>query len=132
MQHGDLLYFDEAQELDETAQGSFLPAISASLTDPQTVYVGTPRPDAVGTVFRNLRQRALDGEAKRAAWFEFSVPEVGMTDPKRWAATNPALGRRIQFSTIEGEAERLEPGHVCKRRLGWCGAGSGGKFRLCH
>ena len=30
-QHGDLLIFDEAQELDETAQGSFLPAISASL-----------------------------------------------------------------------------------------------------
>ena len=29
-QHGDLLIFDEAQELDETAQGSFLPAISAS------------------------------------------------------------------------------------------------------
>ena len=64
-QHGDLLIFDEAQELDETAQGSFLPAISASL-NPQTIYVGTPPgPDAVGTVFRALRKRALDGEAKR-------------------------------------------------------------------
>ena len=39
-QHGDLLIFDEAQELDETAQGSFIPAISASL-NPQTIYVGT-------------------------------------------------------------------------------------------
>lgn len=119
-QHGDLLIFDEAQELDETAQGSFLPAISASL-NPQTVYVGTPPgPDAVGTVFRNLRQRALDGEAKRAAWFEFSVPEIGdVTDPKRWAATNPALGRRIQFSTIEGEAEQLDPNTFARERLGW-------------
>ena len=119
-QHGDLLIFDEAQELDETAQGSFLPAISASL-NPQTVYVGTPPgPDAVGTVFRNLRQRALDGEAKRAAWFEFSVPEIGdVTDPKRWAATNPALGRRIQFSTIEGEAEQLDPDTFARERLGW-------------
>lgn len=119
-QHGDLLIFDEAQELDEAAQGSFLPAISASL-NPQTVYVGTPPgPDAVGTVFRNLRQRALDGEAKRAAWFEFSVPEIGdVTDPKRWAATNPALGRRIQFSTIEGEAEQLDPDTFARERLGW-------------
>ena len=119
-QHGDLLIFDEAQELDETAQGSFLPAISASL-NPQTVYVGTPPgPDAVGTVFRGLRQRALDGEAKRAAWFEFSVPEIGdVKDPRRWAATNPALGRRIQFSTIEGEAEQLDPDTFARERLGW-------------
>lgn len=119
-QHGDLLIFDEAQELDETAQGSFLPAISASL-NPQTVYVGTPPgPDAVGTVFRSLRQRALDGEAKKAAWFEFSVPEIGdVTDPRRWAATNPALGRRIQFSTIEGEAEQLDPDTFARERLGW-------------
>ena len=108
-QHGDLLIFDEAQELDETAQGSFIPAISASL-NPQTIYVGTPPgPDAVGTVFRALRRRVLDGEAKRAAWFEFSVPEIGdVKDPARWAAANPALGRRIQQSTIEGEAEQMD------------------------
>ena len=64
-------------------------------------------------MFRALRKRALDGEAKKAAWFEFSVPEIGdVKDPARWAATNPALGRRIQFSTIEGEAEQLDPGHL--------------------
>ena len=75
-QHGDLLIFDEAQELDETAQASFLPAISASL-NPQTIYLGTPPgPDVTGTVFRELRRRALAGEAKRTAWFEFSVPEI--------------------------------------------------------
>lgn len=119
-QHGDLLIFDEAQELDETAQGSFIPAISASL-NPQTVYVGTPPgPDAVGTVFRALRRRALDGESKKAAWFEFSVPEIGDTkDPVRWATANPALGRRIQFSTIEGESEQLDPDTFARERLGW-------------
>ena len=119
-QHGDLLIFDEAQELDETAQGSFLPAISASL-NPQTIYVGTPPgPDAVGTVFRALRRRALDGDAQKAAWFEFSVPEIGnVKDPERWAAANPALGRRIQFSTIEGEAEQLDPDTFARERLGW-------------
>ena len=119
-QHGDLLIFDEAQELDETAQGSFIPAISASL-NPQTIYVGTPPgPDAVGTVFRALRRRALDGEAKRAAWFEFSVPEIGdVKDPTRWAAANPALGRRIQQSTIEGEVEQMDPDTFARERLGW-------------
>ena len=119
-QHGDLLIFDEAQELDETAQGSFIPAISASL-NPQTIYVGTPPgPDAVGTVFRALRKRALEGEAKKAAWFEFSVPEIGdVKDPARWAAANPALGRRIQYGTIEGESEQLDADTFARERLGW-------------
>lgn len=119
-QHGDLLIFDEAQELDETAQGSFIPAISASL-NPQTIYVGTPPgPDAVGTVFRALRKRALGGETRKAAWFEFSVPEIGnVKNPARWAATNPAMGRRIQYSTIEGEAEQLDPDTFARERLGW-------------
>lgn len=119
-QHGDLLIFDEAQELDETAQGSFLPAVSASL-NPQTVYVGTPPgPDAVGTVFRSIRQRALDGKSKKTAWFEFSVKEIGnVKDSKRWAQTNPALGRRILLSTIEGESEQLDADTFARERLGW-------------
>ncbi len=119
-QHGDLLIFDEAQELDEEAQASFLPAISASL-NPQTIYVGTP-PDSVssGYVFRSIRKRAIDGETKQASWFEFSVKEIGeVTDKKRWAETNPALGRRILLSTIEGECEQMSPDIFARERLGW-------------
>ena len=119
-QHGDLLIFDEAQELDETAQGSFLPAISAS-RNPQTLYLGTPPgPDVTGTVFREFRRRALEGASKHTAWFEFSVSEMGdVLDQKRWAAANPALGRRIQLSTIRGEAEQLDPDTFARERLGW-------------
>ena len=119
-QHGDLLIFDEAQELDETAQGSFIPAISASL-NPQTVYVGTPpSPDVTATVFRNLRDKALAKKTKRVSWFEFSVKEIGdVSDASRWAATNPALGRRIQLSTIESESEQLAPDTFARERLGW-------------
>ena len=119
-QHGDLLIFDEAQELDETSQGSFLPAISASL-DPQTLYLGTPPgPDAVGTVFRDLRTKALQRKSPKTAWFEFSVPEIGdIGDKSRWAQANPALGRRIRLSTIEGEAEQLNPDTFARERLGW-------------
>lgn len=119
-QHGDLLIIDEAQEIDEEQQASFLPAISASL-NPQTIYVGTP-PDenADGTVFRGIRKKATDGATKTTSWFEFSVPEIGnVFDKKRWAATNPALGRRILLSTIEGEVEQMSPDTFARERLGW-------------
>ena len=119
-QHGDLLIIDEAQEIDENAQASFLPAISASL-NPQTIYVGTPPdPGAAGTVFRGIRQKALDGKSAKTAWFEFSVQEIGdVTDRERWAAANPALGRRILVSTVEGEADQMDPDTFARERLGW-------------
>ncbi len=119
-QHGDLLIFDEAQELDTDQQASFLPAISASL-NPQTIYIGTPPdPNADGTVFRGIRKKALDGETKSTSWFEFSVETIGdVTDKKRWADTNPALGRRILLSTIEGESEQMDPDTFARERLGW-------------
>lgn len=119
-QHCDLLIVDEAQEMDEDAQASFVPALSASL-NPQTVYVGTPPdPRAIGTVFRKIRKKALDGDSKKTAWFEFSVDEIGdVTDRSRWADTNPALGRRILMSTIEGECEQMDADTFARERLGW-------------
>lgn len=119
-QHGDLLIIDEAQEMDESQQASFLPALSAS-QNPQTVYVGTPPdPTSVGTVFRKIREKALNGESKKTAWFEFSVDEIGdVKDKQRWAGSNPALGRRILLSTIEGEVEQMDPDTFARERLGW-------------
>ena len=119
-QHGDLLIFDEAQELDETQQASFLPAISASL-NPQTIYMGTPPdPNAAGTVFRAIRQKAKEGKSTKIAWFEFSVNEIGdVKDESRWIETNPALGRRILLSTIDTECEQMDPDTFARERLGW-------------
>lgn len=119
-QHGDLLIIDEAQEMDADAQASFLPAISASL-NPQTIYVGTPpTPESPGTVFRGIRKKALNHEAKTTAWFEFSVPEIGDTSDKtRWTRTNPALGRRILLSTIESEHDQMDADTFARERLGW-------------
>lgn len=119
-QHGDLLIFDEAQELDDTAQASFLPAVSASL-NPQVIYTGTP-PDetADGTVFRGIREKALGKKTKTTAWFEFSVSDIGdVNDRERWASTNPALGRRMLISTIEAECEQMAPDKFARERLGW-------------
>ena len=119
-QHGDTLIFDEAQELDSDAQASFLPAISASL-NPQTLYVGTPPdPNCEGTTFRGLRKKAMNGETHSTAWFEFSVNEIGnVTNKEIWAKTNPALGRRILLSTIEGECEQMDSDTFARERLGW-------------
>ena len=119
-QHGDLLIFDEAQELSIEAQASFIPAISASI-NPQTVYVGTPPdPSADGTVFRGIRSKAIDGKTNSTAWFEYSVEEIGdVTNRDRWAVTNPALGRRILQTTIEGELEQMSADTFARERLGW-------------
>ena len=119
-QHGDLLIFDEAQELDDNAQASFIPAISASL-NPQTIYAGTPPdPTATGLVFRRIRDKALDGDSKSISWFEYSVPDIGdVSDKDRWYATNPALGARIQETTIEGEYEQMDADTFARERLGW-------------
>lgn len=119
-QHGDLLIFDEAQELDVDAQASFIPAISASL-NPQVIYAGTP-PDAnaPGIVFRGIRDSAISGKTKNTAWFEYSTKEIGdVRDKTRWAETNPALGRRILLSTIEGECEQMPEDTFARERLGW-------------
>lgn len=119
-QHGDLLIIDEAQEIDENAQASFLPAISASL-NPQTIYTGTPPdPTAPGIVFRGIRDKALEGKTKRTSWFEYSTDTIGdVSERERWAASNPALGRRILLSTIESECEQMDPDTFARERLGW-------------
>lgn len=120
-QHGDLLVFDEAQELDELQQGSFLPAISAS-QNPQTLYTGTP-PDenAAGTVFKRIRRDAICGKSKRTSWDEWSVPEIpeNPNDQKIWVATNPSLGITIQPSTIATEVEQMERDTLARERFGW-------------
>lgn len=119
-QHGDLLIFDEAQELSVEAQASFIPAISASL-NPQTIYAGTPPdPSSDGTVFRGIRDKAIAGKTNNTAWFEYSVKEIGdVTNRDRWAETNPALGRRILTTTIEGELEQMPADTFARERLGW-------------
>ena len=118
--HGDLLIFDEAQELTTEQQASFLPALAAS-RNPQTIYIGTP-PDehCEGTVFRKIRDKAISGKSDNTSWSEFSEKEIGdVNDRSRWYRTNPALGRRILESTIASECEQMDPDTFARERLGW-------------
>lgn len=120
-QHGDLLIFDEAQELDSKQQASFTFAISAS-PNPQTIYLGTP-PDEVNDpgVFRTIRKKALSRQSKKTAWAEWSVSEVpeDITDKRYWYLTNPSLGITIQETTIESEVEQMDDEEFARERLGW-------------
>lgn len=120
-QHGDLLIFDEAQELDSKQQASFTFAISAS-RNPQTIYLGTP-PDEINDpgVFRTIRNKALNHSSKRTSWAEWSVLEVpeDITDKRLWYMTNPSLGITIQESTIESEVEQMDDEEFSRERLGW-------------
>lgn len=118
-QHCDLLVFDEAQELTDEQQASFLPTQAAS-SNPQTVYTGTP-PDegAPGTVFRRIRERALSG-APGMAWAEWAVDEMGdVTDRGRWYETNPSLGTLILESSVENECNDMAADKFARERLGW-------------
>lgn len=118
--HGDLLVFDEAQELTDAQQASFTPVLAAS-KNPQTIYLGTP-PDenCVGDVFRNFRKKVTTEEVEDAAWTEFSVSEIGdVNDRKRWAEANPALGKRIKEKTVASELAQMAPDTFARERLGW-------------
>ena len=119
-QHGSLLIFDEAQELDDLQLSSFLPAISAT-RNPQTVYIGTPPdPSSTGTVFSRMRDAAHAGESGRTAWAEWSVDAIGdVRDESRWAAANPSYGIRITRDTVAAESEQMAPDTFARERLGW-------------
>lgn len=118
-QHGDLLIFDEAQELTGSQQASFRSAISAS-PNPQTIYMGTPpEPDSLAKVFYNHRKRAWARQTKRSAWAEWAITSMDgdLSDPELWATVNPSLGYYLLPETIEGELEDLEIEEFAKERL---------------
>lgn len=118
----DDLVCDEAQELTEEQLEALLPTISAAPRgDPQQTYTGTPPPPgSPGTVFRRMRDLGTHRKDKRLAWLEWSVSEVGdIFDRHRIAATNPALGIRLQMSVIDDELGQMSPEGFARERLGW-------------
>ena len=60
----------------------------------------------------------MSGESETIAWTEYSVPEIGdVTDRKRWAACNPALGRRMRERTVAAECEQMSADTFARERL---------------
>ncbi len=100
----DLLVIDEAQEY-TTDQESALKYVVTDSQNPQTIFCGTPpTPISSGTVFTDLRKKALNGESKNTGWAEWSVDE--QTDPHdkdAWYLTNPSLGIIFTERSVEDE-----------------------------
>jgi phage terminase large subunit-like protein len=100
----DLLVIDEAQEYTR-AQQTALNYVTSSSKNPQTIMCGTP-PTAVsaGEVFRDYRDKTIQGESINCGWAEWSVDH--MTDVKNkdaWYQTNPSLGTILTERIIQDE-----------------------------
>jgi hypothetical protein len=113
---GDLLIFDEAQDLTDDAQGALLPTISAR-PGAQAWYLGSA-PDVGSTVFHRVRRRGRLGVDLRLAYVEHSAePNCDLDDHDSWAQANPALGIRITEEAIEAERHALSPDRFAQERL---------------
>lgn len=100
----DLLIIDEAQEYTDD-QESALKYVVTDSKNPQTLFCGTP-PTMVssGTVFVNLRNKALEGSSKNTMWAEWGVEnESDCNDKELWYLVNPSLGFHLTERAIEDE-----------------------------
>lgn len=117
----DVLVCDEAQEYSEDAQAALLPTISSAPSgDPLQILLGTPpAPNMEGDVFTRMRSAGVEGRDKRLAWVEWSVHgDVDVSDRSLWAATNPSLGIRLNWTTTEDEFGAMSDETFARERLG--------------
>lgn len=117
---GDLVVFDEAMILPETAVGALGPTMAARsmFGNPQLWYAGSSvdQRNAAhdGVVLSRVRSRALRGAA-RLLYAEWSaegddpskVEEGVRSDPRVWAQANPGMGIRISQAHIDTECTGL-------------------------
>lgn len=118
----DVVVFDEAQELTDDQLEAMLPTLSASpLGNRQFIYTGTPPgPKVPGEVFSRVRADGHSGDDKHLSWHEWSVEKIGdVKDRKRWYATNPAMGIRLDEGFTEAELRRMSEDGFARERLGW-------------
>lgn len=114
-----LLILDEAQILPDDAWSAMLPSVSAQ-ANPQIWLVGTPPgPNDPGDVFGRVRSSATSGKDERVAWLEWSVDgDIAVEDRRLWAASNPALGGRIDVESVEDELHSMDATTFARERLG--------------
>lgn len=114
----DLLIIDEAQEYTDDQQSTLQYVVSDS-PNPQIILCGTP-PTAVskGTVFPNLRESCLMGEAEEVGWAEWSVDEMSdVNDVDLWYQCNPAMGYQLNERKVKAE-DKTDPIDYNIQRLG--------------
>lgn len=115
----DCLMLDEAQILGRRQWSNLFPSMSAR-PNPQAWLAGTPpTEDDDAEAFSTIRESALEGRDKRSAWLEWTMEEGDSLDDKQvWAKAIPALGGRIQVSTVEDERNSMSDEQFAAERLG--------------
>src|SRR5262245_32923511 len=131
---GDKVVLDEAMFLQPQHMGALLPTLSAR-PDPQVLY-GASAGLAESAVLRGVRDRGQPGGDRRLAYLEWcddlpgdcqrvncthalGVTGCRLDDERRWARSNPALGKRITIEYIAAERRAMPPAEFGRERLGW-------------
>lgn len=125
----DVVVYDEAQELTDEQMEAIMSTMSAAPSgNRQLIFTGTPPyPRCPGEVFGRIR---AEGHGKdrdpQLSWHEWSVEEIGdIADRRRWYATNPAMGIRLDETFTEKEMRTLSSDGFARERLGWWAAAAG-------
>ncbi len=97
----DVLIFDEAQILSESAMDDMVPATNAA-PDPMILFAGTPpKPSDPGEVFTMLRSEALAGEVDDVGYVEISADRgADLDDRTQWRKMNPSYPHRTSERAI--------------------------------
>lgn len=107
----DVIVFDEAQRLKESALDDMIPATNQSRQPSGALvfYMGTPpRPTDVGEAFTAKRRKALSGKSKDMVYVEMSADQdASPDDHKQWAKANPSFPHRTPVESMERMRENL-------------------------
>lgn len=117
----DVVVADEAMYMTDEQVAALVPTMAAADGgDMQFIMLGTPpSPQDNGTVFRNTRAAALNGE-KGISWCEWGADEIGdVHDWSRIERFNPSLGVRLMRKAVESELSVMSPDTFARERLGW-------------
>lgn len=97
----DVLIFDEAQILSESAIDDMVPATNVA-KNPLIILAGTPpKPTDPGEVFTTRRAEALEGEVEDVGYVEISADEnADPLDREQWRIMNPSYPHRTSERAI--------------------------------
>lgn len=107
---GDLIILDEAFALTAEQQDALQPTMRAR-PFAQVVYVSTPPLDGnSGEIMHEMRARAEAGDFKRLGYRDWGLDgdldhleQINLDDRVSWAASNPALGIRLDEEDVEDD-----------------------------
>lgn len=115
----DVLVFDEAQILSESAIEDMVAAQNVA-PNPLTILTGTPpRPKDPGEVFTLARQEALDGETDGTLYIELSADRAGdPMDREQWRKANPSFPSRTPERAMLRMKKNLSEDSFLREALG--------------